>query len=215
MTDRSDRRRTPDFEVWYREVADPLTQRIAGAVGDPVFGRELAAEAFARAYDRWARVSKMDSPSGWVYRTALNLNRRSWRRWAIERRAVAKLNRGLADLTGGSTYAPFAPRIEVAGYSPEQVTPLIDELPERMRTAVRLRYWHGLSEAEVAARMDTSVGSASATLSNARRRLEVRLEELREMGHDGPGPPRTGPNEAGRNGTGQNGTAQNNAEWGQ
>jgi RNA polymerase sigma-70 factor (ECF subfamily) len=174
--------RPPDFEEWYRDVADQLTQRIAAAVGDPVFGRELAAEAFARAYDKWGRVAKMDSPSGWVYRTALNLSKRSWRRRAIERRAVAKLNSGLADLVDHSAImaSPDAPQVEVAGHFPEVLTPLVAELPERMRTAIELRYWHGLSEAEVAARMQISTGTASATLSNARKRLEARLQELEQ-----------------------------------
>lgn len=171
--------RTPDFETWYGDVSDQLTQRIAAAVGDPVLGRELAAEAFARAYDKWGRVAKMDSPSGWVYRTAMNLSKRSWRRRAIERRAVAKLNNGLADLADTSAIManPDASQVQVAGYFPEELTPLVDELPERMQTAIKLRYWHGLSEAEVAARMQISTGTASATLSNARKRLETRLQE--------------------------------------
>ena len=164
--------RPPDFEEWYVEAADQLTQRIAAAVGDPVLGRELAAEAFARAYDKWNRVARMDSPSGWVYRTALNLSKRSWRRRAIERRALLKLNNGLVDLE----HEPYADSVQIAGHRPEELSELVANLPDRMRTAVRLRYWEGLSETEVAERMNTTIGSASATLSNARRRLEAQLE---------------------------------------
>ena len=144
-------------------------------IGDPVLGRELAAEAFAKAYDKWARVSKMDSPSGWVYRTAINLSRRTWRRRAIERRAIAKLNHGLTDLS----FEPHGELVEIDGFQPDDLIGLIDELPERMQTAVRLRYWDGLTEAEVAKRMQTSTGAASATLSSARRHLEAKLREQR------------------------------------
>ncbi len=169
--------RLPAFEDWYEAVADELTQRIATSVGDPVLGRELAAEAFAKAYDRWPRVAKMESPSGWVYRTAMNLSRRWWRRRAIERRAVAKLNSGILDLELDPVDSPFDDGIEIGGHHPEDLPDLVDDLPDRMRTAIRLRYWEGLTEAQVADRMNTSTGTASATLSNARRRLEAKLKE--------------------------------------
>ncbi len=175
MSEFSHRHRTPDFEEWHADVADQLTQRIAVSVGDPVLGRELAAEAFARAYDKWPRVAKMDSPSGWVYRTAVNLSRRAWRRRAIERRALAKLNSGLTDLV----LEPHEEWVEIGGHHPEDLTDLIDQLPERMQTAIRLRYWDGLTEAEVAHHMNTSTGAASATLSSARRHLEAKLREQR------------------------------------
>lgn len=170
--------RTPDFEEWYGEVADELTQRIAASVGDPVLGRELAAEAFARAFDRWGRVAKMDSPSGWVFRTAMNLSKRTWRRRAIERRAMAKLNTGLADLTAQplGLFDPFGEVVSVDGHFPEELTALVSDLPDRMRTAIQLRYWEGLSEAEVAQRMGITVGTASATLSTARQRLHEQLQ---------------------------------------
>lgn len=179
MTDPGVDPRPPDFERWYGEVADELTQRIVAAVGDPVLGREIAAEAFARAFDRWSRVARMDSPSGWVYRTATNLSKRTWRRRAIERRAMAKWNNGLLDLTMGQPglLGSFGEEPEVDGHFPEEVVDLVAELPARMQTAIRLRYWDGLTEAEVAEQMNTTVGTASATLSTARKRLQTRLQE--------------------------------------
>lgn len=172
----------PDFEKWYEEVSDGLTQRIAAAVGDPILGREIAAEAFARAFDHWSRVAKMKSPSGWVFRTAMNLSKRRWRRRAIERRALAKLHNGLVDLTTqpAGLGGPFSEEPEVDGHYPDEVLDLVAELPDRMQMAIRLRYWGSLSEAEVAEQMNTSVGTASATLSNARKRLEALLRERKQ-----------------------------------
>jgi RNA polymerase sigma-70 factor (ECF subfamily) len=51
----------------------------------------------------------------------------------------------------------------------------VRSLPERQRTAVALRYVLDLPEAEVAQIMGTTRGSASATLTTARRRLESLL----------------------------------------
>ncbi len=167
----------PTFEEWYGDVSDGLTRRISAAVGDPVLGRELAAEAFARAYDRWPRVAKMDSPSGWVYRTALNLAKRWWRRRAIERRALAKLSSGVIDGVHVPADSSIDDGVEVGGHRPDEMPDLVNELPDRMRTAVRLRYWEDLTEAQVAQRMKTSTGSVSATLSNARKRLAANLKK--------------------------------------
>lgn len=41
-----------DFAPWYGSVADGVTRRVSAAVGDLLLGREAAAEAFARAYER-------------------------------------------------------------------------------------------------------------------------------------------------------------------
>lgn len=155
------------FEDWYGEVAVDLTRRIVAGVGDQVLGREAAAEALARAYERWHRVGVMESPEGWVYRTAVNLCRWSWRRSAIEARALAKVPtiEVVHDHVGGDD-------VLVAGHGTDRLEALVDDLPDRMQTAVRLRYWDGMSEAEVAAAMEIAPGTASAMLSKARRRIE-------------------------------------------
>jgi RNA polymerase sigma-70 factor, ECF subfamily len=46
------------FEAHYVSVVRALSV----LVGDDARAEELAEEAFARAYERWARVSLMDSP---------------------------------------------------------------------------------------------------------------------------------------------------------
>ena len=154
------------FEDWYDEVAVDLTGRIVAAVGDAAIGREAAAEALARAWERWPHVGAMASPEGWVHRTAVNLCRRSWRRRQLERRALARLGAGRTEFLPDTE-----PDVLVVGHRPEDLTPHLAALPPRMRQAVELRYWHGLAEAEVADRMGVSTGTASALLAQARRRL--------------------------------------------
>jgi RNA polymerase sigma-70 factor (ECF subfamily) len=150
-------RRFERFETWYEVVATDLTRRIAASLGDPVLAREAAAEAFARAYERWPVVRDLESPEGWVHRVAVNVCRRAWRRRALERRAVAR-------------YAPSHLVFEMA-VPDDDVLRAVGRLPQRMRTAVRLRYWEDLTEREVAERMAVAPGTASAMLAAARRRL--------------------------------------------
>lgn len=53
----------------------------------------------------------------------------------------------------------------------------VADLPDRQREAIALRYVSGLTETEVAATMGVTDGSASATLSKARRRLAEVLRD--------------------------------------
>lgn len=166
------------FEEWYAEVAASLLRSVTASIGDPVLAREATAEALARAYERWDKVGRMDSPAGWVHATAVNLCRRSWRRRAIERRALEKVGRRQVS-------APIDGAGESATDGRLELEPLVAELPDRMRTAVRYRYWMGLSEREVAERMGISEGTASALLSQARSRLGRRLDVIGNAGEQG------------------------------
>src|SRR3954467_10537502 len=74
------------FEEFFRGEFERLFQVLYLSTGSRVEAEELAQEAMARAYERWDRVYGMDSPAGYVYRTAFNLNRRRLRRETIRPR---------------------------------------------------------------------------------------------------------------------------------
>lgn len=158
-----------DFARWYESTADGLTRRVSAAVGDQLLGREAAAEAFARAYERWPRVSNMESPEGWVYRVAVNICRRSWQQRMLESRALARM---LPAAIG-----------DVGDHHHDDVYRACRRLPPRMRTAIRLRYWDDLTECQVADRMGISPGTVSALLSTGRSRLRRALGSDPTGGH--------------------------------
>jgi RNA polymerase sigma-70 factor (ECF subfamily) len=152
-----------DFAHWYGMTAEGVTRRVAAAVGDPLLGREAAAEAFARAYERWPRVAAMESPEGWVFQVAVNICRRGWRQRALEDRALARIVPDLPDVLDG------------IAQHPDDLYRAVRKLPRRMRVALRLKYWDDLTEQDVAARMGVSPGTASSLLSTARARLRRAL----------------------------------------
>lgn len=152
-----------EFAAWYADTADGLTRRVTAAVGDPLLGREATAEAFARAYERWPAVSRMDSPEGWVFRVAVNVTRRGWRQRTLESRALARV------------LPPPSGWVTAPGEYHDDVYRAVRRLTRRQRTAVRLRYWDDLTENEVAARMGVAPGTVSALLSAARARLRGAL----------------------------------------
>jgi len=153
----------PGFAEWYRREFPRVRQAMTLATGNPSLGEEAAAEAFALALVHWRRVGAMDSPGGWVYATALNQVRRSWRRTALENR-----HRQRARLD----HAPPPAEPDTALWR------AVASLSPRARTAIALRYVADLTEADVAAAMNVSRGTVATTLSRARKQLALELRPV-------------------------------------
>lgn len=149
------------FDDWYRRELPRVRQAMTLATGDAALGEEAAAEAFALAIVHWSRVRTMDSPSGWVYTTALNQVRRVWRRTLLEQRHIRRTR-------AEPVHQPELPDTAV--------WQAVADLAPRARTAVALRYIADLTEAEVAAAMNVSRGTVATTLSRARAQLATQLQ---------------------------------------
>jgi RNA polymerase sigma-70 factor (ECF subfamily) len=154
---------TEGFEAWYRSEHPRVLAILAVVAGDLEVAKEVTAEAFARALERWNRVGAMASPGGWTCTVGLNLVRRRLRRAALERRLLLRW--------GGSD----GPSVAVPDHAVE-VWQVVATLPPSMRSAVALRYLGGLTEAEVAEAMRVAPGTVAAALHHARKRLATLLE---------------------------------------
>lgn len=159
------------FEQWYVRVWPRLVRFVrAHAGGDAGDATEVAAEAMARAYERWDAGTVQD-PTPWVYTVALNLLRRRARRRVLERHVVHRLRRGPSDT---EAWAPDVDLVQA-----------IAELPMRQRAAIYLRYVADLTQADVAQVLGIAPGSAASLLHAARHKLEHRLGTSREGGDHG------------------------------
>jgi RNA polymerase sigma-70 factor (ECF subfamily) len=68
------------FAAFYEERRDACLRAVAVISGDREGAEDLVAEAFARAWARWAQVRRHPAPSAWVVRTAVNARVSWWRR---------------------------------------------------------------------------------------------------------------------------------------
>lgn len=112
-------------------------------------GVEAASEAFAYAWEHWARVSVMENPAGYLYRVGRSRTRRIRRR------------------------TPTFPAVEVSRM-PEvepQLPAALASLPERQRVAVILVHGLGWTQREVA----DLLGVSRTTLQNHLERGIARL----------------------------------------
>lgn len=156
-----------EYEEWYRaEYGRVFAIVLAATAGDTRASEEAVAEAFLRAYERWDEVSQKDRPGAWVTRVAVN-EVRSFRRWS----------RRLTPLVREEHRIP--PHVDVTSYH-QDLWERLEVLTPRQRKALVLRYVEDLSQRGVAEFLGVSEGTASATLSQARRKVRMSMIEEQE-----------------------------------
>ena len=153
------------LEELYRAHYTPLVRLAGLLVGDFSIGEELAQDAFARLVD----ARGVRDPSAYLRATVVNLSRSRIRRAVLARRHRSTVAAPTADPAAGpeSVATEITVRDELA------------RLPRRQREAVVLRYYAGMTDAEIADALGVSVGSVKTHLHRAMATLEQRMEALR------------------------------------
>jgi RNA polymerase sigma-70 factor (ECF subfamily) len=84
-----------EFAQFYLTSRDACLRAVTAVVGDRQLAEDMVAEAFARAWASWRKVSRYSAPRAWVVRTALNTGV-SW--WRQRRREVPLADHEVAAL---------------------------------------------------------------------------------------------------------------------
>ncbi len=150
----------PFDEFFARHHAD-MVRALTLALGDVEFGRDAAAEGFARALERWSAVSGYANPSGWVYRVGLNWARSGRRKFRRERIGMRLIEHA-------------APELAIRD---AQLIDALGHLSIDHRTVVVGRYYLDWSEAELAEALDVAPGTVKSRLSRALSQLANLMEE--------------------------------------
>lgn len=156
-----------DFAEFYRMSADACLRAVYASVGDRALAEDLTAEAFARAYASWRKVSRHPAPAAWVVRTALNTHVSWWRR---RKREVA-WDAGIDRAGGGEPPLGLDPVIRDA----------LRALPTRQRQVLALRIFLDLDTATTAEALGIAPGTVTAHLSRATAALRDALAPAREQ----------------------------------
>lgn len=149
-----------DFEDFYRSNVGKVQATLVLCGLSDADAADVSAEAFVRAWERWDRVAAFERPLAWVVTVAFNLHRRKFKRLGRESIMATE------DLS-------TTPTVDVVRDLDLAVA--LHALAPRQRAAICLRYLYDLSEHEVAEALGVRTGTASATLTQARRRLAAHL----------------------------------------
>jgi RNA polymerase sigma-70 factor (ECF subfamily) len=85
------------FEAFYDAESQTLFRRLWLVTGSHAEAEELMQDAFLKVWERWDRVGTMDDPVGYLYRTAMNLFRKRYRRALLTIRRTLGLASGRDD----------------------------------------------------------------------------------------------------------------------
>src|SRR5580658_9062836 len=69
-----------EFAEFFAASWDPCLRAVAASTGNMTLAEDQTAEAFARAWALWHKVSRHPAPRAWVVRTALNAGASWWHR---------------------------------------------------------------------------------------------------------------------------------------
>jgi len=153
----------PPFEAFFLAEHERLFRALYLLTGNRDEADDLAQEALMRAYERWDRVSAMDSPAGYVYRTALNLYRSRLRMLVVRARRVFATSP--AEDPSGSVAASH------------DIRRAVQRLPRGQREALLLVEWFGLDSEEAGRILGIDASSVRGRLHRARSSLRERLED--------------------------------------
>src|SRR5688572_16212087 len=151
------------FEEFFEAEHVRLARALYLLTGSATEADELTQEAMVRVYERWDRVREMDSPQGYLFRTAMNLHRSRGRRLASRARHVLQPT-------------PSPDPADVA-QSRDSLSRALASLPTGQRGAVVLVEWLGMDPQEAATALGIKPGSLRARLSRAKAALRDLLED--------------------------------------
>ncbi len=149
-----------DFRAFFEHERVRLVRATLLLTGNVAEAEDLAQEALARVLERWDRVCEMESPEGYLYRTALNLNRKRLRRMTIAARRVL----GVSD---HDALAVAEDRVDVLR--------AVSSLPRPQREALILVVWLGYGTEEAGRLLGIEPGSVRGRLHRARQTLRRQL----------------------------------------
>lgn len=156
---------TTDFAEFVRAAMPGLLRYGHALTGNPHDAADLVQTVLEKLGSRWTSIArKTGDPVAYARRAMTNANISRWRRHKLER-LVAEAPEG------GAVY-------QADRFESEPLWQALRELPPRQRAVIVLRYYDGLSEAEIAESLGVSTGTVKSQASKALRTLRARRAEL-------------------------------------
>ncbi|MFD0025078.1 SigE family RNA polymerase sigma factor [Streptomyces sp. NPDC058382] len=160
-------RQGEDFHSFVEARSGTLFRGALVLTGSRDAAEDLVQETLERACRRWRTISAKDAPDAYVRRIMVNLANDRWKRF---RRVVPRQDTGDDRPSPGDEYG----RID----SRDQLVRALQRLPIGMRTVVVLRYFHDLSDAEIAEDLRISPSAVRSQLTRGLEKLRAQMPAL-------------------------------------
>lgn len=159
-----------DFVAFVRGRGEHHLRTAVLLTGDWHAAEDLTQTALAKLYRVWSRLDTAEHPDAYVRRILVNTHRSWWRsRWRRELPVAA--------FPDSPSPADMADRHALAA----TVRQALRTLPARQRTALVLRFFEDLSEAQTAELMGCSVGSVKTHAHRGLASMRGMLDGMRSL----------------------------------
>ncbi|MCG5219728.1 SigE family RNA polymerase sigma factor [Streptosporangium sp. KLBMP 9127] len=148
-----------EFRVYVEARGPALLRAAYRLTGHQADAEDLLQSALTKTYLAWDRIQDHAALDGYVRRAMVNINISWWRRRKLEEYPADELPESPSDDPGGGDLGH------------ERLEQALDRLPDRMRTAIVLRYYEDMTEPEIAKTLGISVGTVKSTVSRAMAKL--------------------------------------------
>ncbi|GAB3881514.1 SigE family RNA polymerase sigma factor [Kibdelosporangium lantanae] len=132
----------------YRRERPGLLRLAVLLVGDAALAEDLVQDAFVALHRRWRTLTDQSTAAGYLRVSVVNGARSAHRRRSVARRHARV----------GEPDAPSADADLLVAEEHREVLAAVRKLPRRQQEVMVLRYWAGLSEAEIADTLGVSRG---------------------------------------------------------
>ena len=153
------------FEAWVEANLDWLFRFATVLIGDRALAEDVVMDTLGKVHDHWERLASLEDLGAYVRRMVVNQHV-SWRRKWSRQYSVPEP----PDLPGSDDFASeYAER--------QALVAALGQLPPKQRAAVVLRFYEGLSSAEVAEVLGCRPVTARGYISRALRSLRIELSQ--------------------------------------
>src|SRR5581483_1260401 len=151
------------FDAFYTGTVRRLIGQLHAMTGSRAEAEDCVQEAYARAWQRWDKVSGYGDPEAWVRTVAYRVSVSAWRKSANMR--AAHRRHGVPD--------------DSRGLSPDYVAIVtaLRKVSAAQRQAIVLHHLVGMSVEEIARETGAAAGTVKARLSRGRQALAPLLDE--------------------------------------
>jgi RNA polymerase sigma-70 factor (sigma-E family) len=158
-----------DFDEFMRLRQQPLLRFATVLTGNPRLSEDIVADVLARTWEKWARISAMSQPNAYVRRMIVN-DFLSWRRRVVRTTPRDDLESLFDDANGGSSdYAS-------AYVERDAFVARLARLPRKQRAVLALRFYEGMSDAEIAEVLGCKQVTVRSNTTRALAALRIQLQ---------------------------------------
>lgn len=152
-----------EFDDFFEDEKERLLRVLSVVTGSRTEAEDIAQDAFMKVLERWDSVGRMENPTGYLYRTAMNVFRSQYRRAALA------VRRSIGVAPERDVFEAVEAR-DVAAQALARLTP-------RQRAALVLTELLGYTGEEAGRLLGIRASTVWALTHQARATLKVAAEE--------------------------------------